>query len=768
MIRLVAWLLIAGLSSSAAAQVSDAQVAKFLDSNNSWNDPIYGERTILYRALVDASARSRAARAADTLAARWQIPREVAVNLIAATLIADQYEYDSDGDAQMKRAADLFRRATAIAPQSAEVWGLAVRFWADQGRCGDLKLRDDYLSKPFAASHYFTLGECESWQPAFVRRFPHDLTGRFELAEYLEDRDPAAAVAMARWALDAVPQGGDGPGELQLAVTRNYWNMLGRSGLTSLLLQVGESVDAAGRDVLLHRAAAADIELGARVLMGVKQAEQLREGARNQWLAALIAANRLADARAEIAHARKGDIPDYFVDVLAATFKGDIYERYVGDGEAGLLWKVQYVGETGMRVVARFLAANQMQTAADLLSDNACNRYHDGDGWVETRRQLDELPEVFQLQWKRHAEALARSRQAAGCATVNARDVQATSSRLTRYPEIALTESEKSLATRPGYQGRIPLPASFELIRAERDASEIRAVCISPAVDPGGEVSPGGYWLLRSKDGGVNWLRPVYLGFQYQAPYVISPEARISMFAPGVLRLEAEVAELDPESITFPSVALSLRREAGSLYIDIPLAAVERDGDGDELTDLLEAKLATDPANADTDGDGLSDHFDDFPQVSARAEPHELAPIIVDMLKKLTGYERAGIIEPVRRQGEERKFLTGLKRADAGSMLFQFIEGDARQFAGLRVNGQVIVLNAGQISELRARGGPFYPLSFPAILVDPRRTRAMVRWSAGWTGGTINYRLKNGRWVGKPGASWITRAPSAAPNNSPG
>jgi hypothetical protein len=69
---------------------------------------------------------------------------------------------------------------------------------------------------------------------------------------------------------------------------------------------------------------------------------------------------------------------------------------------------------------------------------------------------------------------------------------------------------------------------------------------------------------------------------------------------------------------------------------------------------------------------------------------------------------------------------------------------------------------------MSARSGPFYPLSFPTILVDPQRTRAFVSWSAGWTGGTITYRLRNGRWVGKAGAQWVTQEPRARATVSPG
>ena len=108
-----------------------------------------------------------------------------------------------------------------------------------------------------------------------------------------------------------------------------------------------------------------------------------------------------------------------------------------------------------------------------------------------------------------------------------------------------------------------------------------------------------------------------------------------------------------------------------------------------------------------------------------------------------------------------------MPRGTAGSVLFKFIEGDARQFVGLRVDGQVIVLSAQQVNDLRARYGTFYPLSYTAV-IDAQRTRAQVRWGAGWTGGTLNYKLKDGKWVGEEMGRWMTRAPTSRPRISPG
>ena len=765
-------LLIACGSGPVFAEVTAKDIAAFLKRNDVYAQDGFAARSEFYKALNDAPQDAKVAGAAALLAERWKISTKVAAELIDATLSAESaIGEDEASQRQQNRIEAEFRGAIAAEPQSAEAWSMAILFWANQGRCDDAQLRDEYFSKSFAESHYLRLFDCENWIPTFARLHPDNLEARFALARYLEDRDGAAALALNRWALDALPRTSNVPAEARLYAVRSYWTLLGASGLVQVLLDEIDKTSGESRDKLLHQEAKAAPEFGQYEMGGLLDAQNRQVGASRQWLAALIWSGRVDEARAELkAHPTKED-DDYLLDVLAGTGKGDLWDRYVGDGEAGWLWEIEREGDIAMRLAARFLAANRMPSAAEMLRDKLCHPYFDRNGWAQIEQELMRLPTAYQKYRQQHSEWIAAARREAGCAVTSTREATPMSSQLKRFPEVPLTQVERSRAAWPNYSGKIPLPASFELVRAEKSATEIRAVCISPAVDPGGEVTRGGYWLLRSADGGANWSSPVYLGFQDHNPYVVSPTARVSMFAPGVLRLEAEVAELDPDSIMFPPVALATRREARDLYIDIPLEAIERDTDGDGLTDLLEAKLATDPANVDTDGDGLSDRFDDFPQASARAAPNALAPIVVDVLRQLTGYERAGIIEPVRKQNEkDRAFLTGLRRADAGSMLFRFVEGDAKMFAGLRADGQVIVLDADQIAAIRARSGPFYPLSFPAILIDPQHTRALVKWSAGWTGGTISYHLENGRWKSTHGSDWITRAPrvTSTPRISPG
>jgi len=757
---------------TAFAAVTAEQIGEYLNNNDRFEDAgLYGDQATFYKALKDAPARSKVAGAAATLASKWSIDPSRAARVVELSLQLDSVQIHDDAGLRLQRLGQELKGILRSEPNSAGLWGYAVQLWSDFGGCQQPAFRDEYLAKPFAETNYINLVACQEWVIAFARLHPDNFTARFALTYFLEDRDPAAALAAARWAMDEVPRTGMEAEALAMATRRIYWIALGKHGLSGKLLAEGAALTPAELERVLHEPFRGSAESQEFELIGSKEVQDMQAAVAEQWLLGLIAAGRSDDARSELARQSKpGSDAGYAGDILADKSGGDIFDRYVGDGEKGVLWNLYGDGVTATRLVADFLAKHEMESGAVMLHEQLCRPYFARRGSEQLDGDLATLPEAFQKYRQAHASLIAEVRSAAGC--TKPRQSAELSSKLPRREEVPLTAEQRAHAALPDHRGKIPVPRSFAVVRAESSGQQLRAVCISPAVDPGGEVSPGGYWLVRSNDGGSTWLTPVYLGFQYQQPYVVREKARVSMFAPNVLRLEVAVEELDPESITFPPVELSLRREAKDLYIDLPLDEIDRDTDADGFTDLLEAKLATDPTKADTDGDGLSDSLDDFPQASARAEAGPYAPIVVDMLKQLVGFESAGIIVPVRKGGGDSldSMLSGMKHAEAGSVLFQLIEGDASQFNGLRADGQVIVISPEQVAEISARSGPFYPLSFPTILMDPQHTRALVKWSAGWRGGTLIYHLKDGRWISERAREWITRAApvTSRPKTSPG
>jgi len=739
--KIVALLLIC--AAPAFADVSPAQMQQYL------KDPPYDfwkERLEVYR-LVSAAASDLTLRTpAKKLSARWSIPEDAASHLIHVLVI--------DADRRMAHEG-LFEHLDAaerLAPDSEPVWNIAVHLRIAESGCS-AELRARYLDKSSGARTNSLLDQCGNWVPEFHRQHPDHIPARFMLLDALESDDVPAALAMSRMLLDTLEAytPATDPGVRGSALIR-HWALLGEAGLGNVLLA---DADARPRDQLLAMLDAGITPVFEGFQIGGDGRDEDRlEHARAAWLLALIEAGRVDEARA--LDAKYGSRITH--DILRGTPEPqqDLFDDYAGSGDSyGLLELAADYGPMAMRHTAKFLAANQFDSGARALLRRVCG--------VRRRPSVmpptEKLPDAYRAQLERYTTLIASRLKADGCAP-DAADGFAVSSKLQRLPETPLTEQEKALPTRPRLTDELTLPEHFDVVRAERDGNRVTAICISSTADPGGSVIPGGYWLLQSKNGGRTWQTPLYLGFQKYQPYVVLPEGRLPMLKGNNLRLEVDVEELDPASITFPPMMLRSRRQARDLYITLPLAALRRDSDHDGYTDILESRLNTNPGNRDTDGDGISDRRDDFPQVSVRGEPHALAPIVIDLLDKLAEHDETDADEDYEEDDPSRL------RADPDSFLFTFIEGDPDVFRGLHFDGHVIVLSDAQVRESSARFGPTLPLTFPDILLAPDGKRALVRWNAGWVGGAYRYEKVDEEWESEEVDDWITREGTFERSNS--
>jgi hypothetical protein len=303
---------------------------------------------------------------------------------------------------------------------------------------------------------------------------------------------------------------------------------------------------------------------------------------------------------------------------------------------------------------------------------------------------------------------------------------------------------------------------AFSVVRYSASGDLTAAISLSQFVDPTGEVSGGGYWLHLSSDHGRTWRPPLYLGLEQYVPYVVVPRSKLPLVHGRVLQVEVEVREIDLSRIMFPPIGVPTKRYAKDLYIELLLDDIERDSDGDGLTDLLEEKLGTNPLDPDTDHDGLRDDVDPLPQASRIAPPVADSEVIRMTLEAVFGYDKAAIHTggPIAPTDRQPSLVESLSMGTSGREVHSappvlFIEGDPALFQGLTLPGRVVVMTPEQVRGIRAKYGLFYPIQLH-IMFNHARTKAVIVWSADWTGGTLRFKKTDGRWSPPERDGWIT------------
>ncbi|HEY0600047.1 hypothetical protein [Brevundimonas sp.] len=290
----------------------------------------------------------------------------------------------------------------------------------------------------------------------------------------------------------------------------------------------------------------------------------------------------------------------------------------------------------------------------------------------------------------------------------------------------------------------LDLPAGLEapvhpagVVRIDRNGDDVVLLYQSAEYDLPGEIPAFGLWLIRTENGG--WTEPVYLGLQQYFPYVATPASALPMVESGRVRIEVQVREIDPRTITFPPVGLGyLRREDGRV-IEASLTDLVRDTDGDRLTDIAEDRLGLDSENPDIDGDGLPDGTDPVPLASgANVSTPARQALALAILKQVVGYEAAAIVVAPREVvTDELDVLSALGESPPhpASALPRtvILVGDPTLFAGLDLPFRLLVYTPEQARGL-ATGAPFYPPSI-SVYSSLDQRRHLVEWSASWVGG---------------------------------
>jgi hypothetical protein len=285
-------------------------------------------------------------------------------------------------------------------------------------------------------------------------------------------------------------------------------------------------------------------------------------------------------------------------------------------------------------------------------------------------------------------------------------------------------------------QIRLPkeLTKRFELVRVERRGR--RVVVIAKSLDYGGAA----YWVILSSDHGTTWSQPFYGGVELARDYVVYEASNLPLLAGDHLHVEVERQEAkpgteDPAASTPPAEKPPERTRRG-IYLDIPLATLERDSDGDGLTDLAEERLVTDPADRDTDHDGVPDRIDTLPQVASEEAPGPASRALAAMFAAMQWDERFGDDPSL----DERT---------------QYWIGDRQIFRALHLRTRIVVLTLSELDLAEQKLGGIFARYIDLFVLDHAGRRGFAIWTSQVMGETYRLELGDSGWKAKSVDSWI-------------
>ena len=144
--------------------------------------------------------------------------------------------------------------------------------------------------------------------------------------------------------------------------------------------------------------------------------------------------------------------------------------------------------------------------------------------------------------------------------------------------------------------------------------------------------------------------------------------------------------------------------------------------------------------------------------MSARAAPHADVAVIREVLERVFGYDsraiRLGVPDATSPETDSNlKRLFG-RLAPPARVLF--LDADKALFTGLLPPTPIVFVNSTDLAYLRATYGVHYPVAFPSLWFNAAHTKAVVKWSAGWVGGTLEFKRAGSGWRCRVVSQWIT------------
>lgn len=234
--------------------------------------------------------------------------------------------------------------------------------------------------------------------------------------------------------------------------------------------------------------------------------------------------------------------------------------------------------------------------------------------------------------------------------------------------------------------------------------------------------------LIRSDDGAATWSAPVETGLSFDLSSRVLPGSSLPLISEGALQVEVLA---DPHTADAPGARRLAR-------VTIPLSMIERDEDGDGLTDLLEEKLMTDPERADTDGDELDDAEDPLPLIplSPSESPTALETFVAALLPRFCDVDPPVFLD----SGSTRESWIRLPEKERSLHDRSCaIVHDRAPFRSMMLNKRVMVLTEEEAGRARSKFGSFNAVEIVSFFMDRKRNRGILKWKRGWIQPTLKF-----------------------------
>ena len=369
----------------------------------------------------------------------------------------------------------------------------------------------------------------------------------------------------------------------------------------------------------------------------------------------------------------------------------------------------------------------------------------------DTREDREALPADLQRRLAAHREA-ARVKLAARAKglLVNAATVDAGTVALPQ-PPWPWKETKPSGTRNPDTaQPRI---RGFWPVRWERQGKRTVVLAASQRLDPTGEVSQGGFWLLISTKAGP-W-KEVYLGFSDHRPFTPRTLSRVPLIdAKDVVRVEVDEAPLDDRSITFPPIAMRAETKRSGVVLQSTLGELTQDSDADGLSDLVEARLLMNPKSSDTDGDGLLDAVDPTPRLDDRLPPTVKAEALNAFFESSAERRKpAAIVLSPGKQGLDAA-IGPFRQVDLDDV--RWLVGTPDVLGGLQPLTRVVTVSQAELEAVQMMFGLSFPM-YLTVHASKDGKHALIVWSESWRGGAARLdKDEKGVWKVEVILSWVT------------